>query len=477
MTIVQRTVASFAGVLLLMLLACGYVLHGLWQLSEATEEQRRIARATEHAHFLDAALLQSILLLEQYVDIPDPGKLAALRDLRAQAAARRKSLRALTNLPRIVELIDAYDAVQPERTSLAERIAEAASAAPETLVALRQQRDALDRRVRGFVTEIVRIEDRAMAESAELSRSLAEDLRRNVLVLFIGIIGLTLVVAARSASGVSRRVVPLMEMARRVSAGDFTARASVEGRDEVATLAATMNRMATDLRELDAAKDEFVAIASHQLRTPATAVKGNLAMLLDGIFGEMTPEQREYLQDAYAANERQMEVIDAILNVARAETGRLQVEKGEVDLAMLVDGVVSEHRFEMAGRRQQLDWQKPGAPVTIAADAAKLRMVVDNLVSNAGKYTPDEGHIHVRLLADPEWVVLEVLDNGVGIAPEDQERLFRKFSRIDNPLSAVGGSGLGLFLAAEIVRLHGGNIAVESSAGTGSTFRIRLPRR
>jgi signal transduction histidine kinase len=104
-----------------------------------------------------------------------------------------------------------------------------------------------------------------------------------------------------------------------------------------------------------------------------------------------------------------------------------------------------------------------------------MRMVADNLLSNASKYTPAEGTLRVSLSRTTDGIVLEVADSGVGIAPDDKDRLFRKFSRIDNPLSAVGGTGLGLFLAAEIVRLHGGEITVESEPGRGSTFRVRIP--
>ena len=474
MKLVQRTVASFAGVLILMLLVCGYLLHGLAELAEADRDQRQIGQAVEHAHFIDAALLGAILLLEQYVDGPDPAKLAALGALRREAAERRQALRAITRLPRVVELLDAYDEVQPRRVALAEEIIQAANSGRDTVVGIRQLRDALDQRVRGYVREIVQIENAAMADSTQRSEALSSELRRNVLILFGAILVLTLAAAAGSARGISRRVVPLMAMARRVSVGDFAARVPVEGKDEVATLCAALNHMAGELQELDQAKDEFVALASHQLRTPATAVKGNLAMLLDGYFGEVAGEQREFLQDAYDANERQMEVIDAILNVARAETGRLRIEKAEVDMAALVDGVVAEHRFEIESRRQQLQWQRPGA-LAATADPAKMRMVADNLLSNASKYTPAEGTLRVSLSRTTDGIVLEVADSGVGIAPDDKDRLFRKFSRIDNPLSAVGGTGLGLFLAAEIVRLHGGEITVESEPGRGSTFRVRIP--
>jgi signal transduction histidine kinase len=474
MTLVPRTIMTFAWIVLLMLVACGYALVGLDRLEEEEARQQRIGEALAHAHFLDAASLQAMLLVEQYLDTRDPAKLADLARVRAGAEERRRALRAMTVLPEVRQLVDAFDSLQPHRLRVTDDML---ASEGDELVMFRRKRDALDQAARSFLGRIVAIESEAMARARRETELLGRELRRNTTIVFAVTLVLTVLTSFAMIRGISRRVMPLVQMAPRVSQGDFAARVPVEGRDEIAMLSAALNRMAGDLQELDTAKEEFVALASHQLRTPATAVKANLAMLLDGYFGEVTAEQREYLRDAYDANERQLQVIDEILYVARVETGRLAIQKANVEMKALVEAAVAEGRFAIGTRRQDLEVSMPTQAVELSADAPKLRMVVDNLLSNASKYTPEGGRIHVSLQAEGPDVVLEVRDTGVGISPEDQRKLFAKFSRVGNPLSvSAGGTGLGLYLAREIVHLHAGEITVESREGEGSVFRVRLPR-
>jgi len=478
MGLVHRTVLSYGWVLLLAAGACAYVLYGLDRIAERTTAERRLSEAVGYAHRVDAEALRGILLLEQYVDAPSSEKLAALHVLRRLGSEARLALRSVTRLPRIVELLDAYDAILPQRTDLADRIVEQAVSGGDSILALRRERDALDRRARGYLREIVEIENGAIVESTAQTAEVTDRFRIHTVFLFGMMLVMIVAISINAARDISTRLVPLLAMSQRLSRGRLDTRIAVEGSDEIAVLATSFNEMAARLQELDTAKDEFVALASHQLRTPATAVKANILMLLDGYFGELAPEQREVLGDAFASNERQLEVIEDILNVARASTGRLAIEKAEADLVPLVEAAAAEHRLAIGERGQELEVALPSGTVPAAVDAGKLRMVVDNLLGNASKYTPAGGRIAIRLEPGDGVVEIAVIDSGVGIAPGDQVRLFRKFSRIDNDLSATaGGTGLGLYLAHEIVRLHGGSIAVRSAAGEGSEFRVSIPRR
>jgi signal transduction histidine kinase len=478
MGLARRTVLSYGWVLVLAAGACAYVLYGLDQIAERTAAERRISEAVEHANRVDAEALRGILLLEQYVDAPSSDKLAALHVNRRLGSEARLALRSITRLPRIVELLDAYDAILPQRTQLADRIVDQAGSGGESIPALRRERDALDRQARAYLQEIVDIENRAVTESTAQTAELTDRIRINTVFLFGVMLVMVVAISINAAHDISRRLVPLLAMSQRLSRGRLDTRMTVEGGDEIAVLATSFNEMAARLQELDTAKDEFVALASHQLRTPATAVKANILMLLDGYFGELAPEQREVLGDAFASNERQLEVIEDILNVARASTGRLELERSEADLVGLVGAAVAEHRPGIAGRGQQLDVSLPPAPLPVAVDARKMRMVLDNLLGNASKYTPDGGRVAVRVTPGDEAVTIAVSDTGVGVAPGDQARLFRKFSRIENALSATAdGTGLGLYLVHEIVRLHGGSIAVRSAVGQGSEFTVSIPRR
>jgi two-component system, sensor histidine kinase and response regulator len=231
------------------------------------------------------------------------------------------------------------------------------------------------------------------------------------------------------------------------------------------------------LVELNQSKDEFIALASHQLRTPATAVKQYIGMLLGGYAGEVSPQQREFLQSAYDNNERQINVVNDILRVAQLDLKRTHLHMKESDIAAIVDGVIKDSAMEFKGRSQTITYALPEQPVVAAVDPEQLRMAISNIIDNASKYTPEGKRVMVSVNAvDDGSVAIRVTDEGVGIDEKDQDKLFKKFSRIDNPLTVVvGGTGLGLYWAHEVVLMHGGSIAVTSKIDKGSTFIIHLP--
>ncbi len=230
-------------------------------------------------------------------------------------------------------------------------------------------------------------------------------------------------------------------------------------------------------RELDRAKDEFVGLASHQLRTPASGVKAWLSMLLDGDAGELTEDQAEFVARAYESNDHGLHLIEDLLAVTRIESGRYRVRLGPVDMAALAERVVEEQRRTIERRDQRVAVRRPAEAVVAAADEAKIRMAIANLVDNASKYTPRGGDLEVAVAAASGRVEVAVRDSGVGISEEDRGRLFQRFSRIERRETAeVAGTGLGLYLVKQIVDLHDGTIEVESEAGAGTTFTIGLRR-
>lgn len=223
-------------------------------------------------------------------------------------------------------------------------------------------------------------------------------------------------------------------------------------------------------------KDEFIALASHQLRTPATGVKQYLGMLLEGYVGELTPPQRDFLQKAYESNDRQLSTINDLLHIAQIDAGQIVLNRAPCDIVALVRAVVAEQQGNIRRRRQRARVITRGQHVTADVDGPRLRMVLDNLVDNASKYSRDNTAITVSVSTSPTDLIIKVSDHGVGIAQADFAKLFQKFSRIDNPLSiAVGGNGLGLYLARRIVDAHKGVIDVASQLGRGTVFTIKLP--
>lgn len=229
-------------------------------------------------------------------------------------------------------------------------------------------------------------------------------------------------------------------------------------------------------RELEQAKEEFVSLASHQLRTPATGVKAYISMLLDGYTGNLTAQQQSFLEKVFRSNERQLQIINDMLSVARMDAGRVVPELASADLVALINDVVDEQRPTITERRQTISLELPEAKVEGILDAKLVRMALENIVNNASKYTPEGGSITLRLRRTAATAQIIIRDTGVGIAKTDIPRLFKRFSRIDNPLSTHrGGTGLGLYLAQNVVALHYGRLTVDSTPGQGTVFTIVLP--
>jgi signal transduction histidine kinase len=231
-----------------------------------------------------------------------------------------------------------------------------------------------------------------------------------------------------------------------------------------------------ELLAVNKSKDEFIALASHQLRTPATGVKQYVGMLLEGYAGQLTDEQKLLLESAYRSNERQLHIVNDILRVAQVDLNKVTMYQQPTELGQLLDDILAEQQVEFSSRQQQLLYDKPDRPIQAKLDTDHFRMAIGNIISNAAKYTPDGKKITVKLGATGATVFVAISDQGVGISTADQAKLFQKFSRIDNPLSVqAGGSGLGLYLANKIIEQHGGTISVDSQLQHGTTFTITVP--
>lgn len=228
--------------------------------------------------------------------------------------------------------------------------------------------------------------------------------------------------------------------------------------------------------EVQTAKDDLLSLASHQLRTPATVVKQYVGMLLQGYAGKMSDQQVDMLNNAYDSNERQLEIINQLLYVARLDAGRISLRPEKTDMSKLLHDVARDQGEAVAGRNQQLSFRLPKRAVWAEVDPHYMRMVLENLLSNAIKYTPEGGSITLAVRRGAGHIVIRVADTGVGIDETAQFQVFEKFTRVENELSTdVNGSGVGLYLTKQIVELHGGSIEVRSALGQGATFIVRIP--
>lgn len=232
-----------------------------------------------------------------------------------------------------------------------------------------------------------------------------------------------------------------------------------------------------ELELLNVSKDEFISLASHQLRTPATAIKQLLGMILEGFVGDVSPEHLPLIAKAYESNDRQINIVNKLLRVAQADAGKLILHKSPTSLNQLLSDIAAEQRDLFKGRSQQFSLKVSSTlPAEILIDYENIRMALENLIENASKYTYAEGSITVAAVKQDNEIVISISDNGVGVARADINKLFVKFSRIPNILSnKVGGSGLGLYWVHKVITLHGGHIEVKSILNKGTTFKVYLP--
>ena len=230
----------------------------------------------------------------------------------------------------------------------------------------------------------------------------------------------------------------------------------------------------TDRKVLDRMKDEFVGTVSHELRTPLTAIKGFIELVLDGDAGPIPDTQREFLEVAARNADRLGALINDILDVSRIESQRLEIRPEPIDLAAVLEDVVSTFRVMARNKGLTLRQEVASLP-KVLGDASRLVQVFSNLMSNAIKYTP-KGEVGVKAIMTGGGVEVVVHDTGVGLTKEEQEQLFTKFFRGKNPVVAeTGGTGLGLVIAKAIVETHKGTIDFESRPDEGTRFRVVLP--
>src|SRR5581483_6866327 len=267
------------------------------------------------------------------------------------------------------------------------------------------------------------------------------------------------------------RLVGILRSLERIREREREARADAE---QAQMLLAVQNEQ---LVESDRLKDEFVALISHDLRTPLTSIMGYVELALEEVGPPLDDERRGYLEVVSRSSERLLRLVDDLLFVARLQAGRLVLTRSQLDLAVIAAQAVEEARPRAEGKQLTLAFSGEGEPM-LEGDKGRLFQLLDNLVSNAIKFTPEGGRIDVRVRGNADGAVLEVSDMGIGLAPGEAEQVFERFFRSSRAVAQqVPGTGLGLFISRAIVDAHGGTIAVSSRDGGGTTFRISLPPR
>jgi PAS domain S-box-containing protein len=255
---------------------------------------------------------------------------------------------------------------------------------------------------------------------------------------------------------------------------DITERARAEAR--LVEALETEREAVERLREVDRVKDAFVSSVSHELRTPITSILGYTELLEQGALGPLSAEQLDAVDRVSRNSNRLLTLISELLTLSRVQSMDGPVDEEVVDLAQVVAAALAVLSPIAARRGVELTVDLPSVPVPVTGDRAMHERVVINLTDNAVKFTPDGGHVSVALTSSSGHAVLEVVDTGIGVPAAEQQRLFDRFFRSSLAQHhAIPGSGLGLSIAHKIVEDHGGTLEVDSEAGQGSTFRVRLP--
>jgi signal transduction histidine kinase len=304
--------------------------------------------------------------------------------------------------------------------------------------------------------------------------------------LFIGVAAGSVIVALLLGFVLSRSLIgPIRKMDTRLAAiasGDFSGHVDVPNRDELGALATNVNRMNDQLGrlygELETAsrhKSEFLANMSHELRTPLNAVIGFSEVLQDRLFGDLNDKQAEYVADIHSSGRHLLALINDILDLSKIEAGRMELQITTFALSDVVQNSVALSRERATREGIALGLEVDPDIGVIEADERMLKQVLFNLLSNALKFTAKGGHVDVSAHAVGDDVVFSVRDDGVGIAPADQARIFEEFQQVGTS-HLQEGTGLGLAISRRFIELHGGTLRVESEPGCGSTFAFTLPR-
>ncbi|MEY4744838.1 MAG: hypothetical protein RL272_783 [Candidatus Parcubacteria bacterium] len=245
--------------------------------------------------------------------------------------------------------------------------------------------------------------------------------------------------------------------------------------DEETIGAIAVFRDITDEMEIDRRKSEFISIASHQLRSPLTGIKWLTDMLRKGDLGKLDPKQQKVADQIFEANERLVSLVNELLNVSRLEVGTTKPSPVMTDMAKLMHDAIADFEPVLAAKKQALKYDA-GAMPTIFVDPLLTREVVANLLSNASKYSPDGSTVTLSAKEQEGEFRISVSDQGIGIPPADQKKMFQKFFRAENAAkSSITGTGLGLYVVKSVVELQGGRIWFESAVGKGTTFYVTFP--
>lgn len=299
------------------------------------------------------------------------------------------------------------------------------------------------------------------------------DVTQRITLIFTLVILITIALIFILSGWITKPIVELTSAIRKMGTQGYV-RVNAGGSGEIAELGRAFNRMSERIEDHDRTRDEFVANASHELKTPLATMK----ILSESILYQDNPDpamMKEFFGDVNHEVDRLSRIVTELLRLVQEDQGRNALNFAQMELDVMVSNVCN--RLNGLAEKKNIRLNVDLEPVTIEGDALRLEQVAVNIIENAIKYT-DEGHVDVTVRDDEDWALITVSDTGIGIPEESIEHLFERFYRVDKARSrSTGGTGLGLSITEKIVNLHGGDITVRSKLGEGSRFIVRLPAK
>ena len=322
--------------------------------------------------------------------------------------------------------------------------------------------------------QILRDNQDLISRGVEEIQGRAGKVQQNLVFQALALVPAALLLTGLFAVLITRPIRQVDQAIRRLGDGKFDEAATVTGPRDLEQLGERLNWLRQRLLELEQEKTRFLQHISHELKTPLSNIREGAELMNEQVIGELNVSQQEIV-DILRDNSLQLQkLIEDLLNFSILHARASQLSYGQVDLHTIIENVLADHKVTILSR--QLELRTSLQPVSVSGDAEKLRILVDNLISNAIKYSPDGSPLWVLLFSRGAEAIIEVADNGPGIPPTERERVFEAFFQ-GKPASKghVRGTGLGLSIAREYARAHGGNITVVNSAKVGARLQVALP--
>lgn len=467
MTIKAKLFISSAFEILLVLLVSGFLIFSSNKINSTNLNEARATEIVESISEIRFVTFENLLnhderSFEQW-QLKHLALQTLLEPLPSQSEEERQILGVISGHSRDIavifnRLIASYDQPSSEQNLTAQKILQ------ERLVTKQQSQ----------ISEALRL--------VTMERKDTTALRQQTSWLVIGIIFVMLLIMAVNYLFISRsinRALNLLQKgAGKVAEGDFDYRISYDSHDnELGRLAKAFNSMAASLKQIDVVKSEFILLASHQLRTPLTAIKWSSEELISA--KNMPPERKEkYIKQIHASTQRMIELVSALLEVSKIDLGigSMRVKPEKVELSSCLDQVLKDLAAKIHDNKIVIEKSVENNLPHILIDPNWARLIFQNLISNAIKYSPSGQKVYIKLKQQKNKILLEVADRGYGIPAKQQDRVFSKMFRADNAQKLVSdGSGLGLYITKSMVEEAGGTIWFESTENQGTTFYVKLP--